>query len=132
MCSSDLYDHIAHHNIHFGHSWDGVFDELINKKQLMSDPSVLVTVPTHDDPSLAPAGKQSYYVLFPSPNLDANIDWTTETPRYREHMLKILEERGYQGFSDGIEVEHITTPLEWAEMGLERGAPFAKIGRAHV
>ena len=40
-------------------------------------------------------------------------------------MLKILEERGYQGFSDGIEVEHITTPLEWAEMGLERGAPFA-------
>ena len=123
--SSKKYDHIAHHNIHFGHSWDGVFDELINKKQLMSDPSVLVTVPTHDDPSLAPAGKQSYYVLFPTPNLDANIDWTTETPRYREHMLKILEERGYQGFSDGIEVEHITTPLEWAEMGLERGAPFA-------
>ena len=123
--SSKKYDHIAHHNIHFGHSWDGVFDELINKKQLMSDPSVLVTVPTHDDPSLAPAGKQSYYVLFPTPNLDANIDWTTETPRYREHMLKILEERGYRGFSDGIEVEHITTPLEWAEMGLERGAPFA-------
>ena len=123
--SSKKYDHIAHHNIHFGRSWDGVFDELINKKQLMSDPSVLVTVPTHDDPSLAPAGKQSYYVLFPTPNLDANIDWTTETPRYREHMLKILEERGYQGFSDGIEVEHITTPLEWAEMGLERGAPFA-------
>ena len=123
--SSKKYDHIAHHNIHFGRSWDGVFDELINKKQLMSDPSVLVTVPTHDDPSLAPAGKQSYYVLFPTPNLDANIDWTTETPRYREHMLKILEERGYRGFSDGIEVEHITTPLEWAEMGLERGAPFA-------
>ena len=123
--SSKKYDHIAHHNIHFGRSWDGVFDELINKKQLMSDPSVLVTVPTHDDPSLAPAGKQSYYVLFPTPNLDANIDWTTETPRYREHMLKVLEERGYQGFSDGIEVEHITTPLEWAEMGLERGAPFA-------
>ena len=123
--SSKKYDHIAHHNIHFGRSWDGVFDELINKKQLMSDPSVLVTVPTHDDPSLAPAGKQSYYVLFPTPNLDATIDWTTETPRYREHMLKILEERGYRGFSDGIEVEHITTPLEWAEMGLERGAPFA-------
>ena len=123
--SSKKYDHIAHHNIHFGRSWDGVFDELINKKQLMSDPSVLVTVPTHDDPSLAPAGKQSYYVLFPTPNLDAKIDWTTETPRYREHMLKILEERGYRGFSDGIEVEHITTPLEWAEMGLERGAPFA-------
>jgi len=47
--SSKKYDHIAHHNIHFGESWDGVFDELINKRVLMTDPSVLVTVPTHDD-----------------------------------------------------------------------------------
>ncbi|MEN9324857.1 MAG: hypothetical protein RL414_611, partial [Actinomycetota bacterium] len=53
--SNRKYDHIAHHNIHFGKSWDGVFDELINKKVLMTDPSVLVTVPTHDDPTLAPA-----------------------------------------------------------------------------
>jgi phytoene desaturase len=55
--SSKHYDHIAHHNIHFGESWDGVFDELINKKVVMSDPSLLVTVPTHDDPELAPEGK---------------------------------------------------------------------------
>jgi len=53
--SSKKYDFAAHHNIHFGHSWDGVFDELIKKKQLMSDPSILVTVPTHDDPDLAPS-----------------------------------------------------------------------------
>jgi phytoene desaturase len=36
--SSAKYDHIAHHNIHFGHSWAGVFEELIDKKQLMSGP----------------------------------------------------------------------------------------------
>jgi hypothetical protein len=34
--SSAKYDHIAHHNIHFGHSWAGVFEELIDKKQLMA------------------------------------------------------------------------------------------------
>jgi len=123
--SNKSYDHIAHHNIHFGKSWDGVFDELINKKVLMSDPSVLVTVPTHDDPSLAPAGKSSYYILFPTPNLTANIDWKKEKCRYREEMVKTLESRGYSGFGDSIEVEHITTPLEWKEMGLEAGAPFA-------
>jgi len=38
--SSKKYDHVAHHNIHFGDSWDGVFDELIKKKSLMSDPSL--------------------------------------------------------------------------------------------
>jgi phytoene desaturase len=123
--SAKKYPHIAHHNIHFGHSWDGVFDELIKKKELMSDPSLLVTVPTHDDPDLAPAGKQSYYILFPTPNLSADIDWKIESKRYRDSMLRTMESRGYQGFSDSIEVEHLTTPLEWEAMGLEMGAPFA-------
>ena len=52
--SNKSYSHIAHHNIHFGQSWNGVFDELIKKKTFMSDPSLLVTVPTYDDPTLAP------------------------------------------------------------------------------
>lgn len=123
--SSKRYGHIAHHNIHFGNSWDGVFEELIDKKQLMSDPSVLVTVPSHDDPDLAPKGRESYYILFPTPNLSANIDWRKEGPRYRDQMIRTLEERGYEGFGKSIEVEHLTTPLEWQEMGLEMGAPFA-------
>ena len=123
--SNKSYEHLAHHNIHFGKSWDGVFDELIKKKKLMSDPSILVTVPSKDDPSLAPAGKSSYYVLFPTPNLTADIDWKKVGPRYRDEMIKALEERGYKGFGDGIEVEHMTTPSDWQEQGMEQGAPFA-------
>jgi len=123
--SSIKYDHIAHHNIHFGESWSGVFDELIDQKVLMTDPSVLVTNPTFSDPSLAPNGKQVYYVLFPTPNLDADIDWKVTGPRYREQVISTLEARGYTGFGDAIEVEHITTPQDWADRGMERGAPFA-------
>ena len=123
--SSAKYDHIAHHNIHFGHSWAGVFEELIDKKQLMSDPSVLVTNPTYSDPGLAPDGKQVYYVLFPTPNLDADIDWNKQAPAYRDHAIETLQARGYTGFGDAIEVEHITTPQDWSDRGMERGAPFA-------
>ena len=123
--SSKKYSHTAHHNIHFGESWAKVFEELIDEKTFMSDPSLLVTVPTHDDPSLAPAGKNSYYILFPTPNLTAKIDWRTEGPRYRDEMIRVLEERGYPGFGEAIEVEHITTPLEWRAQGMEAGAPFA-------
>jgi phytoene desaturase len=132
--SSKKYDHIAHHNIHFGNSWDGVFDELIKKKILMTDPSVLVTVPTHDDPTLAPPGKHSYYVLFPTPNLDADIDWRTMAQPYRNSMIKTLEERGYTGFGESIEIESMTTPLDWQAQGMERGAPLASvpISVAHV
>lgn len=123
--SNRQYEHIAHHNIHFGQSWDGVFDELIKKKSFMSDPSLLVTVPTYDDPALAPRGKSSYYILFPTPNLDSTIDWKRERGRYRDEMLRVLESRGYAGFAESIEVEHLTTPVEWRAQGMEAGAPFA-------
>lgn len=123
--SSAHYSQIAHHNIHFGHSWKGVFTDLIDRRQLMSDPSLLVTNPTRSDPSLAPPGKQSYYVLFPTPNLDADVDWATVGPRYRDEVVQVLADRGYVGFADGIEVEHVTTPADWAARGMERGAPFA-------
>ena len=119
------YDHLAHHNIHFGESWEQVFDELINKKTLMTDPSLLVTVPTYDDPDLAPKDHSSYYILFPTPNLDADIDWKVEGPRYRDEMLRVMEARGYEGFAESIEVEKLTTPLDWQNQGMERGAPFA-------
>ena len=119
------YDRLAHHNIHFGESWDGVFDELIKKKTLMTDPSFLVTVPTHDDPDLAPPGKSSYYILFPTPNLDADIDWKREGSRYREQILRTMEANGYTDFAASIEVEQMTTPLDWQAQGMERGAPFA-------
>ena len=123
--SSRDYDFTAHHNIHFGHEWDSIFTELIDKKTFMSDPSLLVTIPSKDDASLAPAGKHSYYVLFPTPNLDAPIDWKRERNKYRDEMVRVMESRGYTGFGDSIEVEDFTTPLEWQERGMERGAPFA-------
>lgn len=123
--STKDYLHLAHHNIHFGKAWEGIFDELIKKKVLMSDPSFLVTVPTKDDPSLAPAGKHSYYVLFPTPNLDSSIDWNRQAKPYRDQIIKTLESRGYTDFGASIEMEAITTPLDWQSRGMERGAPFA-------
>ncbi len=123
--SSKSYDFTAHHNIHFGHEWDSIFTELIDKKRFMSDPSLLVTIPSKDDPKLAPAGKHSYYILFPTPNLDADINWEVEGHRYRDHMIETMQSRGYADFGASIEVEHLTTPLDWQKQGMERGAPFA-------
>jgi phytoene desaturase len=118
------YPDAAHHNIHFGAAWRGVFDELFAGR-LMTDPSILVTNPTRSDPRLAPPNRHIYYVLFPTPNLDAPIDWQRIGPVYREHVLNTLEERGYPGFGGAMEVENVTTPADWAAQGMERGTPFA-------
>jgi phytoene desaturase len=123
--SKKHYEKLAHHNIHFGKDWKEVFTDLIDRKRLMQDPSLLVTNPSQSDPSLAPSNREIYYVLFPTPNLDAAIDWNTEASRYQDEIIRVLEARGYSDFGSNIEVAHATTPLDWQKQGMERGAPFA-------
>jgi phytoene desaturase len=123
--SSASYRKIGHHNIHFGEPWARTFRELVDDEVLPSEPSFLVTNPTRSDPSLAPAGKQSYYVLFMTPNLHGGQDWSRLAGPFRDEMVGHLEAAGYVGFGDAIEVENLTTPLEWEARGMEMGAPFA-------
>jgi phytoene desaturase len=40
-------------------------------------------------------------------------------------VIRVLEERGYVGFADGVEVERIITPADWADQGMAAGTPFA-------
>jgi phytoene desaturase len=123
--SSASYSKIGHHNIHFGEPWAQTFRELVDDEVLPSDPSFLVTNPTRSDPSLAPVGKQSYYVLFMTPNLHGGQDWSRLAGPFRDEMVAHLEAAGYVGFGDAIEVENLTTPLEWEARGMQMGAPFA-------
>ena len=121
------YAKIAHHNIHFGRAWKGTFDEVIRRGELMTDPSLLVTNPSRTDPSVAPPDRHTYYVLAPVPNLDrAPFEWRGDlTRRYGDQLIGTLEERGYVGFGDGVEVLQAITPAEWAEQGMAAGTPFA-------
>jgi phytoene desaturase len=115
----------AHHTIHFGRAWRRTFEQLIDERVPAGDPSLLVSVPTVTDPSLAPAGRSSWYVLVPAPNLGGATDWESFGPRYREEAVTRLEALGYAGFGDAIEVESWTTPADWARRGLSAGTPFS-------
>jgi phytoene desaturase len=112
----------AHHNIHFGHDWDGSFRALINDGVRMPDPSILVTLHSLDDRSLAPAGCSSIYALEPVPNLDGHIDWGRERDRIVESMRTKVASLGYP---TDVVVERIYDPLDWEALGMERGTPFA-------
>ncbi len=121
----------AHHTISFGQSWRGVFDELTRDGRPMTDPSLLISMPSVTDRTLAPEGGQVVSVVAPTPNLDPrsggnpNLDWATLGPRYREELLATLDARGWTGIADAIEVEHMDTPLTWAAQGMAAGTPFA-------
>lgn len=121
------YRRIAHHNIHFGRAWRETFDQVIRRGELMSDPSLLVTNPSRTDPSLAPAGRHTYYVLAPVPNLErAPLHWRGSlADHYADELIGVLEQRGYVGFADGVEVREVVTPADWAAAGMAAGTPFA-------
>lgn len=117
----------AHHNIHFAEEWAGAFRDLMARGTRMADPSILVSVPTLSDASLAPPGGHCLYVLEPVPNLDGRVEWAHEGPRLRADLAERVAALGYLGPSGpaGVEVEAFTDPLGWESQGLERGTPFA-------
>jgi len=119
------HGHVAHHNIHFGAHWAEAFDALLNQGRLMPDPSRLVTVPSLDDPTLAPPDCSGLYVLEPVPNLTAGIDWLSEGPAMREELRQFLAAENYP--SDVI-TDQLVTPLDWQSQGMAAGTPF---GLAH-
>jgi phytoene desaturase len=133
----------AHHTISFGESWREVFDELTPRGRLlgggpgarrgriMSDPSLLVSMPSRTDRTLAPEGGQVLSIVAPTPNLDRrsggnpDLDWASLGPRYRDEVLATMEARGWTGLTGAIEVEEMATPLDWAAQGMAAGTPFA-------
>lgn len=111
-----------HHNIHVGGAWARSFREVLHEGRRMTDPSILVTVPTIDEPSMAPPGRHVLYVLEPVPNLDAPIDWSRERGVARDRLAATL---GTLGYPTDTEVEVLVDPAGWSAAGMERGTPFA-------
>jgi phytoene desaturase len=120
-----------HHTISFGAAWREVFEELTRTGRPMTDPSLLVSMPSVTDRSLAPDGGQVLSVVAPTPNLDRrsggnpDLDWARLGPRYRDELLAMLEARGWSGLTGAVVVEELTTPAGWAAQGMAAGTPFA-------
>jgi phytoene desaturase len=111
----------AHHNIHFGRQWRGAFRDL-DEGRRMSDPSLLVSVPTVSDPELAPPECSVLYALEPVPNLTAGQDWARLRPTMRNELARRVAQLGYP--VDAVE-ESLVDPVDWARQGLAAGTPFS-------
>ncbi|QOR64896.1 phytoene desaturase [Cytobacillus suaedae] len=117
---------LPHHMIVFADDYKKNVEEMTKTMKLSENPSIYVHNPSLSDPTLAPKGKSSLYVLMPVPNLTAEIDWNIEKERVREQMLSILEqEPELQDIRAYIEVEKVISPLEWQnEVYVYKGATF--------
>ncbi len=85
-------DQIAHHTVVFGPRYRGLLDDIFHGDRLPDDMSLYLHAPHVTDPSLAPPGHGSFYVLSPVPHLGhADLDWEKIAPAYADRVLATLE-----------------------------------------
>jgi phytoene desaturase len=102
---------LAHHNIILGERYKGLLTDIFRKKILAEDFSLYLHMPTMTDPSLAPDGCETFYVLSPVPHLGADIDWRQAAKSYRNAIMQFLEDNYLPNLQENIVVEHMIDPL---------------------
>jgi phytoene desaturase len=120
------YPDVAHHTISLGQRYRSLLHDIFHKKALADDFSLYLHRPTATDPSFAPEGCESFYVLCPVPNLSAGIRWEEEGPSLRDRIVAALDATLLPGLKDTITADFFMTPEDFKEDYLSHlGAGFS-------
>ncbi|MEC5218718.1 phytoene desaturase [Actimicrobium sp. GrIS 1.19] len=84
------YPDVAHHTIWMGERYRELLRDIFDRRILADDFSLYLHRPTATDPSFAPPGCDSFYVLCPVPNLKGKIDWDKQGPLLRDRIVAAL------------------------------------------
>ena len=119
---------LPHHTIYVSRQYERNLADIARHGTLSEDPSMYVCNPVPVDPSMAPRGTRSLYVLVPTPNVQPgfnHVDWSTQAAGLREQALDRLESVfGIKGIRGRIRAERTVSPLDWKAEGIQFGATF--------
>jgi len=122
------YPQIAHHNVFLGGDYKASFDEIFEGHNLPAQPSFYINAPSRTDPSAAPEGQDTLYVLVPVGHLDEQRpqDWAALVDRARATVFaRVEKDLGIPDLKDHIKFEIINTPVTWKQQyNLAKGAAF--------
>jgi phytoene desaturase len=115
------YSDRAHHEILMGPRYAALLDDVFRHKRLPPDFSLYLHHPTATDPSLAPPGCDTWYVLAPVPLLDGRVDWERAGDILRDRIVRYLEARYLPELSKHIVCEMRIDPRYFRD---ELNSPF--------
>ena len=120
------FDDVSHHTIYLAENYRQNLRDIESLHRLSEDPSFYVQNASVTDPTLAPKGQSTLYVLVPVTHETPMIDWAEETPRFRELALNQIRKIGITDIERRIRTERIITPAGWRDdFGLHLGATFS-------
>jgi phytoene desaturase len=119
------YDDVPHHTIYLSKDYRQNLADIERRHVLSADPSMYVQNACVTDPTLAPRGMSTLYLLVPVTHRHPNVDWRQEAPRFREVALDQAAKFGFPGLRDRIRYEKMLTPDGWQDdYEIYRGATF--------
>lgn len=121
------YDDVAHHTIYLSKHYEQNLRDIEHDHRLTTeDASFYVQNACITDPTLAPAGMSTLYVLVPVTHEHGSVDWKTQQEKFRSMAMTQLEKVGITGLDRRIRTEKRLTPATWnSEFGLHLGATFS-------
>lgn len=107
-----MWPDVGHHTILNAPRYKGLLHDIFLKGKLADDMSLYIHRPSVTDPSVAPEGDDTFYVLSPVPHLghDTPVDWQAQSEPYRQKMLAMLEAHCLPGLSEHVTVSEVFTP----------------------
>ncbi len=120
------FDDVYHHTMVLGPRYRELLRDIFTRKVLADDFSLYLHRPTANDPSLAPPGCDSFYVLSPVPHLGSCVDWQSRAEPYRAAIEQRLEQTVLPGLGKSIVTSRMMTPQDFRDRLLSvNGAAFA-------
>jgi phytoene desaturase len=108
------YPELMHHTLILSERYKGLIDDIFENNVLADDFSMYLHVPTKTDSLMAPEGCESMYVLIPTPNLKADVDWKVEKDRFTKKVLDFLEnDFGMKDLQKNIDFLEVFTPMDF-------------------
>lgn len=116
---------LRHHTFFFANDYRAEMDRVFRDGTLGDDLSLYVCNPSVTDPTMAPPGRSSLYVLALVPNTSAPIDWKQEKARMRRLVVGGLERRTGLAIDEHVTVEATIAPNDWeVDFDVSHGAVF--------
>ena len=119
------YEDVPHHMMVLGPRYKGLLQDIFKNHTLSKDFSLYLYRPTATDPSLAPPGCDSFYVLSVVPNLSSETDWPAVTAQYQDAIATALEESVLPNLRQHVVSSKVTTPQDFQDrLWSYKGAGF--------
>jgi phytoene desaturase len=120
------YPDVAHHTIWMGERYRELLADIFDHKTLSDDFSLYLHRPTATDPSFAPPGCDSFYVLCPVPNLQGKVDWDVQGPLLQSRIVAALSKTILPNLESTITAEFSMNPKDFKNDYLsQHGAGFS-------